>query len=513
MTVEDPVPSAAPDGGRATPLSLRTRLTLWVVAIFSLIHFVTTGVYWLYQSAAASRDFDSHLVERSEEVAREIAPSVPGLDDTLLEIVANRVLLAGRLGNLRVGVFDRSGQSVVPEANMPRPPEGIAWEQALGGARPRVAHLDIDALERPDPASRSARTVARGFVGRDGERYVLVMMLGDASAYRELASAGQSLVLAAVVGLLAAAVAGWFIAGIAVAPFDRLRAVARHLRPEALGDKIELGHSSAEVEQLTRELEDVRSRLAAAFAAQERFLSNVTHEIKTPIAVLLVEAQTLQSEDLPEAAAEFVRSAEYEMTRLGKLVEAFLMLTRLRDSRGLINTLSCGVNDLVMDSVEDCQLMAEQHGVHLRPVLLEDEETIDTEVRGDRELLITMLNNLIRNAIRFSSPTQTVAVDVARDDSSVLIAVLDEGPGIPPDRLATIFDRFAQAPEEQRRGRGHGLGLAIAQGIAELHGGEIEAANRDEGGCSFTVELPVRTALTRKAGAAEPQSVAADPGR
>ncbi|HZW11055.1 MAG TPA: HAMP domain-containing sensor histidine kinase [Phycisphaerales bacterium] len=473
---------------------MRTRLTLWVVAIFSLIHFATTGVYWLYHSSALSREFDRRLTERTLDVVEAIRGSVPGIDETVLELRANRAFHAGRGGNLRAGVFDARGRSVVPEGTMPKPPEGLRWEASLGSGVPRLAHLPLAALSNPDPDSRVARAVVRSFTGRDSQPYLLVVVVGDAYVYRERAAAAQTLALAAVIGLLAATVAGWFIAGIAVAPFERLRTLAQHLRPESLGEKIEVGHSSAEVEELTRELESARGRLEAAFSAQERFLSNVTHEIKTPIAVLLVEAQTLSHVDLPPQALEFVKSAEHEMTRLGQLVEGFLTLTRLRDSKAVVSSMACRANDLVMDSVDDCQLMASQHGVHLRPMLLSDDDTLETEMRGDAYLLTTMLNNLIRNAIRFSPPGETVTVVLERDPDRVRIAVADRGPGIPPDRMSTIFDRFSQAPEEQRRGRGHGLGLAIAQGIAELHAGLIEVANRDGDGCVFTVSLPARTA-------------------
>jgi signal transduction histidine kinase len=115
---------------------------------------------------------------------------------------------------------------------------------------------------------------------------------------------------------------------------------------------------------------------------------------------------------------------------------------------------------------------------------------MDTAVAGEPELLRTMLDNLVRNAIRFSPTDERVEVEASVVGDRVKIRVRDYGPGIPAAQLATIFDRFAQAPEEQRKGRGHGLGLAIALGIAELHGGSISAENCEDRGCTFVVELP-----------------------
>ena len=164
-------------------------------------------------------------------------------------------------------------------------------------------------------------------------------------------------------------------------------------------------------------------------------------------------------------------------------------------------------NDLVMESLDNCSSMAEQNAIEIDPVLFEDEEKIDLAVQGDADLLITMLNNLIRNAIRYSSAGGVVRVQlvhvVCEDDQQdnadgqpkqaehcVEIFVSDQGPGIPEDKIDHIFNRFSQIEGTNRSGRGHGLGLAIAQGIAELHGGSIRVSNNPDKGCTFTIQLP-----------------------
>jgi signal transduction histidine kinase len=113
-------------------------------------------------------------------------------------------------------------------------------------------------------------------------------------------------------------------------------------------------------------------------------------------------------------------------------------------------------------------------------------------VAGDRELLITMLDNLIRNACRFSPTGATVEVSAAIQDKRVRVGVRDHGPGVPPMMLEKIFERFVQADQSEPSGRkGSGIGLAIAQGIAELHGGTIDVKNNEDAGCTFSVELPL----------------------
>ena len=207
------------------------------------------------------------------------------------------------------------------------------------------------------------------------------------------------------------------------------------------------------------------------------------------IAVLLIEAQTVDRANCPEGIARFMDTVEEEMTRLGKLVESFLTLTRIQSGRGPATLKRYGVNDLVLDSIGDCTMMADQHRVALVPSLLAEDETVDAAVVGDPDLLRTLISNLIRNSIRFSPEGSVVEVAAEVAESTSVIRVFDSGPGIPADRLHTIFDRFAQAHDTERQGRGHGLGLAIAKGIAELHGGTVEAFNRGERGCEFVVRL------------------------
>lgn len=145
--------------------------------------------------------------------------------------------------------------------------------------------------------------------------------------------------------------------------------------------------------------------------------------------------------------------------------------------------------------------MALQHGVRLRLDL--EEEPLPLIVLGENELLRVMVDNLVRNAIRFSSKGQAIDIAVFRTTESSSICVRDEGPGIPTELLDTLFDRFTQAPAETARGRGHGLGLSIAQGIAELHGGRISVRNLPEAGAEFTVTLPLSPAAMVKGAAAD----------
>ncbi len=472
---------------------MRLRLTMWVVVIFSVIQWSSGAVFWLYQSASMNRLFDEQLAMRAAEIADEVEPWLPNLDQQRLTSIAISKSRFFQFDPAFIEVFNADGTNVIPGRQGVISGESKPVSLAAAHAHPIVESVRLPLSTGADtPTMVDARAVFVGLSTDGRGDFVVVVARSDAFVRRQLSLLRNVLLLAGVIGPVAAAVAGWFIGGIAVAPYERLRAIAQNLRPESIGRGFELDSSNSEVVRLANELDQARQRILEGFAAQERFLSNVSHEIKTPIAVMLLEAQTLDTSESPQPVRDFVDSASEEMLRLGRLVESFLTLTRVRDGKGLAEIKEYAVNDLVIDSSEHCAAMARQYRVRLAPKILSDEETMDHAVAGEPELLRTMLDNLVRNAIRFSPADERVEIEAGVDGETVVIRVRDYGPGIPEAQLKTIFDRFAQAPEEQRKGRGHGLGLAIAQGIAELHGGSIGVENCADRGCTFSVTLPLR---------------------
>lgn len=478
---------AAPRSG----MSLRTRLTLWVVAIFAIIQFSSLSVFWLYERAAISQAVNDNLLDHARGIVDEVRQRIPLLTRAELDHLVETEMRFSQFRLAVADVLDQSGERALapPIKHIDWARAGIAEPPVPG--RPVFPTLSFDHFPDAERDRESLRAVAVGFpVGE--QTWTLALGAVDVAFPARMKLITEFAVISAIVSSLAAAASAWFVAGIAIAPLERLRGMAERLDPTTIGREIEQDARAPEVARLTEELEKARRRIQLAFIAQERFLSNVSHEIKTPIAVMLTEAQTLDLSGCPTHIAEFISNSEEEMIRLGKLVESFLTLTRIQDGKGLARMKSYAVNDLVMDSVQNCSMMAGQYRIRLAPRLLTGDDHVEVCIEGEPNLLRTMVENLIRNAIRFSPEHGAVEVEAFLDSGNVCIAVRDRGPGIPPERLETIFDRFSHANE--RHGRGHGLGLAISQGIAELHRGAIRAQNRPDGGCEFTITLPLPVA-------------------
>lgn len=489
-------PGPPPRERRAGRWSLRIRLALWVVVVNTLILWTAISIFWLYQRSAIEQVHNSRRLAHAIRLAHELDQVIPGAGPQRVDDITKEVMMAFFYDRYQIEVFRANGDPLFKE----RPPRIDALRagvvQGMLTALPVVREDTIQLSLEPDARPEPTRIVTIAFAGRDDAGYAVTLMTGDSYMIRQLAVARGALLLCGIVGPVGSAVGAWFIAGIAVAPFESLRRLATSLMPDASGAPVEDGSfaASPEVRRLAAELDEARRRVAERFEAQERFISNVSHELKTPISVTLTEAQTLDRSGLSPKGLEFVESVEEEMSRLGRLVESFLTLSRIQDGKGPSRFRPYALNDLVIDSIDNCRKMADQYRVRLVPTLLADEDTLDIGVLGEHELLCNMVDNLVRNAIRFSPEHSPVHVIAGAAEGVATITVRDSGPGIPADRIGVIFDRFSQASNQPRRGRGHGLGLTIAKGIAELHGGTIRVANLPEKGCEFIVSLPIRPA-------------------
>ncbi len=470
---------------------MRLRLTLWIAVVITLVLWVTVVIFWLYQRAAMNNMFIDLLEQRAAGIAAQLDTRAQDVTSEELDNIAAVSAREVEYETLRLAVFSLAGDPVVVQSGMSVIADGLPLEEAGQSIKPifiRDPKLLRSVVQSTD-APRLDSALLLPVVGQNGQQFILFVAASDRNLDRQILIVDEIMLGAALIAPGLGLLSGWFVSGIAVAPLRRIQDLVKQLGPEQLDRSILSPSNSSEVSELIRELDDARKRIREAFQAQERFLANVSHEIKTPIAVLLIEAQTLDMDGLPDEIVHFVDSAQSEMSRLGKLVESFLTLTRIEDGAGEIRGKRYSANDLAMDSVEHCAAMANQLGVWLRPRLFSDEETIDLCVSGEPELLTTMLDNLIHNAIGYSPRDTGVEIVLSDEGDRIGFAVRDSGPGIEEAQLVTIFDRFKQSKQHERRARGHGLGLSIAKGIAELHRGTLTVRNLERG-CEFKVYLP-----------------------
>jgi two-component system OmpR family sensor kinase len=483
-----PAPSARPFGGGRprTRLSLRTRVAVNVVAVTAIIQFILGVVVFQYFRSTVDEFFSSRLASRLRWAAAEMAQS-PGVPNNaeMGRLAEHRLVL---FSSLLLVLRDRDGRVIAvsdPNADISRftPPKVNGSEVEIEMVP--VSGFALNGADEPLPARTATLEVP--LPGAPGKRAFITAAVSNASAAEMNQLIGTAVLLASAVGLLATGCAAWFITGLSLKPLNQLHSVAEEFSLERLDKPSQLEPQIPELSQLAAELDAARTRIHLALQANERFIANVSHELKTPVAVLRTEAQNLDNSDIPPETRVFVRSVIEETRRLGTMVDSFLTLAAVRSGRALTATRPVYINDVVVESFAHAAAMARQHRVGLVPKLHDTDD--DLMVAGDADLLRILLDNLIRNAVRFSPPDSAVTASVTADEHNVVVAIVDTGPGIPDELLPTLFERFARA-EPAPTGRGHGLGLSIAQGIAELHGGLIATTNLSGGGCRFSLTLP-----------------------
>ncbi len=237
---------------------------------------------------------------------------------------------------------------------------------------------------------------------------------------------------------------------------------------------------------------DISQRYALDHMKDE-FISTVSHELRTPLtsirgALGLLSAGMLG--EVNEKASNLLRIAVTNSDRLVRLINDILDLERMQSGRAPLTFRKIALEDLARQALEAMQPMADAGEIHL----VCDSEA--TQVEADADRLLQVLTNLLSNAIKFSPPQSIVRVTMSRGVNGVTLSVVDQGRGIPSDKLETVFDRFQQVDATDARQKGGtGLGLAICRTIVQQHGGCIWAESNQGNGTIFHLFLPDRTSL------------------
>ncbi|WP_313355908.1 ATP-binding protein [Microbacterium sp.] len=221
------------------------------------------------------------------------------------------------------------------------------------------------------------------------------------------------------------------------------------------------------------------------------FVSNTSHELKTPVASVSLLAEAIESAaDDAEQVRIFAARISAEASRLGQLTGRILSLSRLQAAESLSQVEPVAIDEVVAASIEAHSVQADSAGV-----ALSRGGERGAWVRGDAQVLIEAVGNLIANAIVYSPRGSRVGVGVKVDGDVVEIAVTDQGIGIPDADLERIFERFYRADEARsRRTGGTGLGLSIVKHATQRHGGEVRVWSRPGRGSTFTMRLPLASA-------------------
>ena len=288
---------------------------------------------------------------------------------------------------------------------------------------------------------------------------------------------------------------GWVVAGRMLRPLQTITTTARRLSDVTLHERIGLEGPADELKELADTFDEMLERLDRAFMSQQRFVADASHELRTPLAVIRTEVEVALAD--PSATAD-------ELRAMGEVVrDATIRSQALVD--GLLTLARTGAAPAAARAV-DLADVAAQVVDRLAPAADELELALDLSldaapVRGDAALLDRLVENLVENALRYNEHGGWISVATTADATTASLRVANSGPAVPPEAVASLFDRFRRLDDwDPRRGRrGFGLGLSIVDAVARAHGGTATAEAQPDGGLLVIVELPTAVVVEDRA--------------
>jgi two-component system sensor histidine kinase CpxA len=395
-----------------------------------------------------------HCIERGGDCERYLSPNDPR--DSRLAIYKNGALVAGQ-------PIEGAAELVV---------EAAASSDRLAT---RIADLKTDAV-------RSLRDPDHAFVALGPVRSPwMFFLVPQTLAWRLLA-------IVAVSGLVSSLLARHLSRAV-----RELRHATQRMADGDLSVRVAASLASADHETaaLGADMDRMAERVDALFEAQRRLLRDVSHELRSPLARLGIALELLRRKSSAEAAPALDR-IELEAERLNQMIGELLTLSRLESGQTIGAPEAFELGPLVDAVVEDVSFEAEQQDKRIVV-----DARADCVLEGREELLRRAVENVLRNAVRFTPPGTAVEVTLARTDEGATLTVRDHGPGVPEESLTDIFKPFYRVGDDRARASGGtGIGLAIAERAVALHGGEVVAENArgDGGGLTVRMTLPVRRA-------------------
>jgi len=379
--------------------------------------------------------------------------------------------------HVRAFLFDERGQEVSH-----RPAPDWAIRVAQGGPRmPRDGFI----IPAP-PMQRDSRASSDG-----NHRYTLVMGLPPGP---RLFIGPRGMPLPALVILvISSGIVCYFLSWVLTKPIVRLRAATQQLAAGNLTARTGAPVTGRrdEVAGLMRDFDAMAERLELLVKAQSRLLNDISHELRSPLARLNVALGLARQRGGVESA-DMLDRIELEASRLNELIGRILTLARLEDGEQGVPQTPVPLGELVANVAEDAEFEAQERHCHVHTVIPEG----DWGVRGNDSLLHSAVENVVRNAIRYTQEGTSVEITLASEERGggreAVLRVCDSGPGVPADALGKMFEPFYRL--DDARGRltgGVGLGLAITERAVRFHGGKVAAFNRATGGLMVEIRLPL----------------------
>ncbi len=385
--------------------------------------------------------------------------------------------------HVRAYLFDEQGNEVSRRG-------APDWAIRVAAGGPRIPHDGF--LFPAPPVQRDSRASSDG-----KHRYTVV--LGMPPGPRVFIGPRGVPITGLIIGVITSGLVVYLLSWFLTKPIVRLRTATRRLAAGDLTARTGAPVSKRrdEVAGLMRDFDAMAERIETLVKAQSRLLNDISHELRSPLARLNVAlGLARQREDVENP--EMLDRIELEAARLNELIGRILTLARLEDGEQLVSQTPVPLDELVANVTEDAEFEAQARHCHVHTTIPDGE----WQVRGNASLLHSAIENVVRNAIRYTQEGTSVEVELSSSvragTSEALLRVSDSGPGVPEDALTKLFEPFYRLDDARgRQTGGVGLGLAITERAVRFHGGKVSAFNRNGKGLMVEIRLPLMPATVR----------------
>ncbi len=460
--------------------SIRFRLVLWFSAILALVLFAFSAFIYIKQSSDILGESEFRLERKMAALASTLTINSNGilvpqgvLQDTDVFVFSdgNGQVVASH-GSLSTQETNNLATRSLQEFEGQNSPNGVViWQQATGS--PRTSYIFITV-----PLRRSFLQSSLFTLGSPADPYGLESRLLF------------TLIAGSLVTLIIALLGGYWLADRAMRPVRTITQAARSIGETDLSRRLNM-KSKDELGELANTFDGMLARLQSAFERQRQFVADASHELRTPLTIVNLEtsralASKRKTEDY-QHALDVIRS---ENDFMSNLVNDLLTLARMDAGQDELQKQPVDLSDVALETLERLSPLAARNGVRL-----EAGDLPEARILGDRQHLVQMVINLVENGIKYTDGhDKKVSIETGTRGDDAWVRVSDNGPGIAPEHIPHLFDRFYRIDQARTQNNGasrqdspngSGLGLSIVHWIVQSHGGEIKVESQVGDGTTF----------------------------
>jgi heavy metal sensor kinase len=460
--------------------SIRFRLGAWYAGLLALLLVLFGGFIYLTLEQILERNLHESLSKEAQTISEALLSKIGQTGDAyVIDEIDEHFAPRTTSHFLRV---TREDGSILYQSGQPQ-------DGTFEPARVTAAHFNEPSSWSEDSMTNGSRlfVYSMTYPGPGGRRFSIQAGASNHQIRQVLGGLLTSLSIVFPLVMVAAIAGGYLLMKKALRPLDQIAATAETITSRNLNERIPKIGTGDELEKLALSLNRMMARLEDSFQHVQRFSADASHEIRTPLAILRGELDSIC--DAPELSPEMresVGSALEEATRLSRIVEQLLEVTRLEAGENVSGLTLVDLTELAGTVVDQMRLLADDKQIDLR-----FEGAQGLHVLGDPVRLRQVVVNLVDNAVKYTPSGGSISVSSVLTEGNAILEVEDTGMGIPPEALPHVFERFYRVDEARSRQLGGtGLGLAIVKSICTVFGGTVTVRSAASG-TTFRVALPL----------------------